>query len=87
MLVDILDKVGTGEVAPGSPSGQRYPEERKQPIFLVLERGCSAASVSLLLFLTRKGTCKSCHFVITSIAAPEMWNAINNLVKIHKFQK
>lgn len=87
MLVDILDQVGTGEVAPGSPSGQRSPEGRKQPDFLVLERGCSTAPVSLLLFLTRKGTHKSCHFVRTSITASEIWNAINDFVKIHKFQK
>lgn len=33
MLVDISDKVGTGEVATESLNGQCYPEGRKQPIF------------------------------------------------------
>lgn len=80
MLVDISDKVGTGEVAAGSVSGQRYPEGRKQPVFLVLERGCSIAPVPLLLFLPRKCTHKSCHFVRTSITAQhDMFNAINIL--------
>lgn len=69
------------QAATGSPSRQRYPEGRKQPIILVLGRDCSVASDPLLLFLTRKSTHKSYHFVRTSIRGPEILNAINTSLK------
>lgn len=62
MLVDISDKVGTGEVATESLNGQCYPEGRKQPIFFWC--WSEAAALPLSHFYSSQGSTHINHAIL-----------------------